>query len=76
VTEFHDRIDYDRAAVPRFFWLKADTVVAESLRGLQRGTLFVIPSWRYKLVVAVVGILPRGIARFLSVRRQRSFKRI
>jgi len=34
-------------------------VVAASLRGLDRGKLFVVPSWRYKLVVALVPALPK-----------------
>jgi short-subunit dehydrogenase len=76
LTEFHDRIEYDRSSVPRLLWLKADFVVDESLRGLERGTLFVIPSLRYKLVVAFLGLIPRGLGRFLAVRRQRRFRRI
>ena len=76
VTEFHDRIDYDRTSVPRMLWLRADFVVDASLRGLERGTLFVIPGLRYKLVVAVLKLLPRGLARFLAIRRQRRFRRI
>jgi hypothetical protein len=75
-TEFHDRMEFDRSAIPERFWLKADFVVAESLRGLHRGTLFVIPGWRYKILVAVVGFLPRRFARYLSVRSQRNFKRL
>ena len=76
VTEFHDRIEYDRSSIPRFLWLKAEFVVAESLRGLEQGKLFVIPSWKYKLLVVLIGLLPRGLARSASVRRQRKFKRI
>jgi short-subunit dehydrogenase len=76
ITEFHDRIDYDRSSVPAALWLRAGFVVAESLRGLEKGTLFVIPDWRYKAIVLAVRLLPRSLARRLSVRRQRSFRRI
>lgn len=76
VTEFHDKFEYDRTSVPRLLWLKADYVVEGSLRGLERGTLFVVPSLRYRIVVAVLRLLPRGLARFLAVRRQRRFRRI
>ena len=31
--------------------MTADFVVEESLRGFDRGELFVIPGWRYKLLV-------------------------
>jgi short-subunit dehydrogenase len=75
-SEFHDRIDYDRGSVPGIFWLKAEEVVADSLRGLDRGTLFVIPSWKYKLVVLAAKLLPAGLLRAMSVRRQKKFKRI
>jgi len=75
VTEFHDRIAFDRGAVPAALWLKAEFVVSESLRGLEKGTLFVIPDWRYKAIVLAIGLLPRRLARFFSVRRQRRLTR-
>ena len=58
-SEFHDRLDFDRAQIPRFLWLQADDVVAQSLRGLARGKLFVVTGWPYRLAVAVSRALPR-----------------
>jgi short-subunit dehydrogenase len=75
-SEFHDRIEYDRSSIPKFAWLKAEDVVADSLRGLDQGKLFVIPSWKYKLVVLVTKLLPAGLLRAMYVRRQKKFKRI
>ena len=56
---FHDVMGEDRANIaPASFWLKADDVVEYSLKALAKGTLFVIPGWRYKLLVAVARRLP------------------
>jgi short-subunit dehydrogenase len=59
-TEFHDVMQVDRAAVPKFLWLKADYVVEASLRGLDRGKVFVIPNWKYRLGAALGELLPVG----------------
>jgi short-subunit dehydrogenase len=75
-SEFHDRIKYDRRSVPAMLWLDAEHVVSESLRALESGRLFVVPGWKYKAIVALVGLLPRGLARRMAVSRQRRFGRI
>jgi short-subunit dehydrogenase len=57
--------------------MPAEEVVAASLKGLEKGKLFVVPGWRYKLLVAIMRMLPRGVLHFLmlhgpaSVRRER-----
>ena len=61
VTEFHDVIGMDRALMPGFLWLDARFVVRESLRALERNDLLVIPSWKYRLIVAVARRLPRHL---------------
>ena len=60
-TEFHEVAGVDRATIPKSLWLTADSVVDASLAGLDRGKLFVVPNWKYKLVVAVVSKLPAGL---------------
>jgi hypothetical protein len=62
ITGFHEAMKMDRAerAGPSF-WLTADAVAAASLDGLRRGRLFVIPGWRYRLLVAVIGKLPAAV---------------
>src|SRR5439155_5068639 len=45
-TEFHDTMGVSRGAVPGSMWMPAEFVVEESLRGLERGKLYVIPGWR------------------------------
>ena len=58
-SEFHDVLGEHRDLLaPASLWLTADEVVEASLRGLRCGSLFVVPGWRYKLLVAILGILP------------------
>jgi short-subunit dehydrogenase len=57
-TEFHQRGDMDVSGVPRWMWLKADKVVATSLRDLARDKPLSIPSLRYKTLAALARHLP------------------
>lgn len=67
ITEFHDNLGVDRESIPRSLWLSAEEVVNASLRGLERGKLFVVPGWRYRLLLAIAGILPQSFKRFLAI---------
>ena len=61
-TEFHDVMGVRRESrAPRFFWISADTVVAASLKGLRSGRLYVVPSWKYRILTAIVTKLPNGL---------------
>jgi short-subunit dehydrogenase len=62
-TEFHDVANVKRDTVPKSWWMPADFVVRESLRGLKRGKLYVIPGARYRLIVATLRLLPRSLLR-------------
>lgn len=48
--------------------MSADTVVEASLRALDRDQLIVIPGWGYRLLVFVVGALPRGLYHKLAIK--------
>ncbi len=63
LTEFHDTLRMDRSKIPSSLWMNPDFVVEESLRGFDRRTLFVIPSWRYKLVVLFLRVMPESLLR-------------
>lgn len=67
-TEFHDTMGVSRRSIPKSMWMPAEFVVEESLRGLQRRKLFVIPGWRYKLLVALGTRLPIGLRLALQSR--------
>jgi short-subunit dehydrogenase len=58
-SAFHDLLgeDRNRLASPSL-WLTADAVVDCSLAALSSGKLFVIPGWRYKLIIAMMSKLP------------------
>jgi short-subunit dehydrogenase len=68
LTEFHDVMGVDRKVVPGPLWMRAEDVVAASLRGVERGKLFVVPGWRYKLLVALLRVLPRSLVHAASAR--------
>ena len=70
-SEFHDRLGVDRSVIPKALWLRADDVAAQSLRALERGDLFVVTGWPYKLAVLMAKVLPAGIVRALDRRRRR-----
>jgi uncharacterized protein len=57
-TEFHDAAGVDRAIVPKWLWLSAESVVDASLAGLDRRKLFVVPNWKYQLIVAIMSTAP------------------
>ncbi len=51
-SEFHDAAGMDRTKLaPKAWWYPAEQVVEESLAGLERDQIFVIPGWRYRLLV-------------------------
>ena len=74
LTEFHDTMPMDRSRIPASLWMTADFVVDESLRGFDRGTLFVVPGWRYKLLVRVMKLVPSGLMRWGSIRATQRYK--
>jgi short-subunit dehydrogenase len=74
-SEFHDVAGVDRNLIAKSLWLRAEDVVAASLRGLDRGDLFVIPGWRYKFLVRLLAIVPDGLRRWGSLRYARRAKR-
>jgi short-subunit dehydrogenase len=57
-----------RDPIPKKLWLPADFVVEESLRGLDRGKLYVVPGWRYKLLVAIGTRLPMALRLAMQAR--------
>jgi short-subunit dehydrogenase len=64
-TEFHDVMGIDRKVIPGGWWMTAEKVVVASLRGWERGKVIVIPGLRYKLVVLMLGLMPRALRHAL-----------
>lgn len=75
LSEFHDVARVDRAPIAKSLWMTADFVVSESLRGLDEGKLFVIPGWRYKLLIAVMRLLPASVVRRMASRNAQRWRK-
>ena len=75
-SEFHDRMAMDRSPIPKQLWLDARFVVAESLRGFDRGRLIVVPGWRYKIVVAFLRATPGAVMRRISAALGRRYRKV
>lgn len=74
-TEFHDVAGIDRKRISAKLWMSAEDVVAASLEGLARGRLFVIPGWRYRLLVRVLQFLPASWRRAGAIAYARRTRR-
>lgn len=74
-TEFHDAAGIDPRTVPSRLWMSPESVVTASLAGLQRNRLFVIPGWRYKLLVRALAVLPAPLIRAGAIRVARRRRR-
>jgi short-subunit dehydrogenase len=75
LSEFHDVLKMDRTPIPRSLWMTADFVVSESLRGFDAGGLFVIPGWRYKLLVMFMKAMPGWALRKMSARGAQRYRK-
>lgn len=67
-SEFHDVLAMDRRTIPKMFWMTAQFVVSESLRGFDRGSLYVIPGWHYRWLVRFLRMIPGSWMRWGSIR--------
>jgi len=65
-TEFHDVVKMDRSKISKSLWMNSRNVVEDSLRGLEKNRLYVIPGWRYRLLVGLTRLLPRFIKHFIA----------
>jgi uncharacterized protein len=76
-SEFHDVAGMDRDKLaPKAWWCSAEQVVEESLKGLERDRIFVIPGFRYRMLVGLVGRMPRGLRRRLLLATGRRTGRV
>jgi len=75
LSEFHDVAGMDRKMIPASLWMRAEDVVAESLRGLERGQTVVVPGWKYKAAVLLMKHTPRFVLERVAVKQQRRLKR-
>lgn len=67
-TEFHQRGEMDVSGVPRWMWLKADYVVKQSLKDLDKDKALSIPSLRYKVLATLAQYLPKALVTRMAKR--------
>ncbi len=71
-TEFHDVIKMDRSRIAKSLWMTPEAVVEDSLKGLEKNRLFVIPGWRYRLFVGLNRFLPQPLRHFIAIKFDRN----
>jgi len=72
VSEFHDRAGMDKNIFSKSWWMSAEQVVSDSLAGLDRGRIFVIPGWRYRVLVFLMSHVPRAALEQVALRMRRN----
>ncbi|MCF6526172.1 SDR family oxidoreductase [Streptomyces sp. JJ36] len=72
-TEFHTRAGMDAEGVPGWMWLDAGRVVDAALADLARGRTLSIPDPRYKALMGLTRLAPRGVLARVSSRAGRDY---
>jgi hypothetical protein len=75
-SEFHDVLGVDRKGIASWLWMRAEVVVEESLRGLDRRKWLVIPGLIYRVFATVMSKVPTPLRLVLEARNpQRQARR-
>ncbi|MFD7445089.1 SDR family NAD(P)-dependent oxidoreductase [Streptomyces sp. NPDC059909] len=72
-TEFHQRAGMGTDSIPGWMWLDADKLVSAALADLARGKTVSIPDPRYKALMGVVKLAPRGLLGGVSSKAGRKY---
>lgn len=72
-TEFHARAGMGTSNIPDWAWLDADRVVDAAVRDLAWGKGVSVPDARYRTVVALARLAPRGLFGAMSTRAGRTY---
>ncbi|MER6417464.1 SDR family oxidoreductase [Streptomyces sp. NPDC001137] len=72
-TEFHQRAGMGTDNIPGWMWLDADKLVAAALSDLARGKSLSIPDARYKALMGIVKVTPRGLLGGITSRTGRKY---
>ncbi|MFE0091385.1 SDR family NAD(P)-dependent oxidoreductase [Streptomyces sp. NPDC058991] len=72
-TEFHQRAGMGTDNIPGWMWLDADKLVSSALADLSRGKTLSVPDPRYKALMGVVKLAPRGLLGGVSSRAGRKY---
>ncbi len=72
-TEFHQRAGMSTGNIPGWMWLDADKLVATALADLARGKSVSVPDPRYKALMGLVKVTPRGLLGGVTSRTGRKY---
>ncbi|MGW5197788.1 SDR family NAD(P)-dependent oxidoreductase [Streptomyces spiralis] len=72
-TEFHERAGMGTDNIPNWMWLDADKLVAAALADLARGKTLSIPDPRYKALMGLVKVTPRGLLGGITSKTGRKY---
>ncbi|MFG2195301.1 SDR family NAD(P)-dependent oxidoreductase [Streptomyces sp. NPDC048639] len=72
-TEFHERAGMGTDNIPGWMWLDADKVVTAAMQDLARGKPVSIPDARYKTLLGLAKLTPRGVLSGISSRTGRKY---
>jgi short-subunit dehydrogenase len=62
-TEFQDRANFNRDAVPGFLWMEAEPVARAGLDGLERNRAVVVPGAWYRVAAGLSSVSPFAVTR-------------
>lgn len=65
-TEFHERAGIDMSGTSSLLWLEVDDVVRETMAGVARGKVVIIPGLQYKVLTTGGRMMPRNMVRALT----------
>jgi uncharacterized protein len=65
-TEFHERAGIGMDGTPSFLWLQVEDVVRESLAGVAKGDVVIVPGARFKALTTAGRLVPRSLVRRIN----------
>ncbi|MBI5737387.1 SDR family NAD(P)-dependent oxidoreductase [Mycobacterium adipatum] len=74
-TEFHERAGIEMSGTPSWFWLEVPDVVRDTLAGVAKGDVVIVPGLQYKVLTAGSRLVPRKLVRGLTRRVGRGRER-
>src|SRR5262249_20271950 len=75
-TDFHDVMGVSPSEIAGWLWMNADEVVDASLAALPKRKLYVVPGWKYRVLVAVLTKLPAALRVRLEGRASHTKSRV
>ncbi len=65
-TEFHQRAGIEMSSTPSAMWLEVDDVVGETLAGVAKGKVVIVPGLQYKALTTMGRMVPRNLVRTMN----------